>query len=86
MTYTDDIRKRFYLAAVFDGFEGPDRVAEALSSADLGLVTVDDLLRLSLPEIRRAMQRARISDDDQQIFLSQMKASRIYPRGISGPQ
>ena len=83
MTYTDDIRTHFRMATAFKGFDGPDSVADALSEA--GIDTIGDLQQLSLPELRRFMDRTHIDGDGQRVFLEQLRSSRIYPRGVTDP-
>lgn len=83
MTLKEDSRARYYLTSVFEGFGAAERVGEALYEAKVGVETIGDLLELTLPQIRRVMEEAHLSERDQRIFLKQMRASRLYPRGIS---
>jgi len=82
MPYTDDIRMQFYLASAFDGFKGPDRIARILANAKLGLETLGDLIKLSVPEIRAAMNEVNLSAKDQDVFLKQLRDSAIFPRDV----
>ena len=86
MTYTDELISHFYLATLFIDFDGPDRVARALSEADVGLETVGDLRKLSLPELRRTMTELSIRKNDQDVFLNQLRASHVFPRGVSSAE
>lgn len=86
MTYTDDVRSQLYVASVFEGFEGADRVGRSFAQANVGVETVGDLLRLTLPQIRHLMDKAHLPEGDQNLFLNQMRASRLYPRGIANQQ
>jgi hypothetical protein len=82
MTYTDELISGFYLATLFTDFKECARVARALSDAEIGLETVGDLRNLTLTELREAMREVGVRKKDQVVFLTQLRDSHVFPRGI----
>ena len=83
MTADEDIRSRFYLDSFIDGHSIPAKVAERLVSANVGYITVGDVQRRTLDELRKAMTEAAIPKSRQDRFIEELRESRVYPAGVT---
>ncbi len=79
---SNDARAEFHLAAALEGSGAPARVARILCVADVGIYSVGDVQRHTLAELRELMARVEISENDQEIFLSQMRDSSVFPSDV----
>jgi hypothetical protein len=86
MIHREDIRSSFYLDSFLEGPTIPAKVAHRLVSANVGIVSVGDVQRRTISELRKAMADANIPKRQQDTFLTQLRASKVFPAGIRSQQ
>ena len=79
---SNDVRAEFHLAAALEGSGAPSQIARVLCMADVGIYSVGDVQRHTLGDLRALMSRADITEDDQVVFLSQMRDSNVFPSDV----
>jgi len=78
-----DIRSQFCLSQTFSGFGEADRAAKKIASLNPSIVSLGDMQKLSLKELRGVMEKSGLSPRRQGVFVNQLYASHILLRGMT---